>query len=120
MPRVPERTAQNFRPSRLGLRLREVVLLAAILLASAPAARAATQYFSYDAARTTWDGSYWSAVSGGPYTDAWTPDNDAVFETTAGAVSVGAAKPTGEPPDWLPGVTSAPAMMRPRSSILVP
>jgi hypothetical protein len=30
------------------------------------------------------------------------------------------AVPPGSPPTWLPGVTTAPAMIRPRSSMLVP
>ena len=45
----------------------------------------------------TWDNGStpaWSSVSGGPYSSVWTSGNNAVFEGTAGTVSVAAAGAT--------------------------
>jgi autotransporter-associated beta strand protein len=72
------------------------LLAAAILLAAMPGAWATSQYFQWDASRTAWDTSTtdWATLSGGSYNVAWTSGNDAVFETTAGTVTIGASGPT--------------------------
>jgi fibronectin-binding autotransporter adhesin len=64
--------------------------LAGALLAS-QSSQAATQYsvgtFTWDSGTTV----AWGAASGGPYGAVWTSGNDAVFEGTAGTVSIDSA-----------------------------
>ncbi len=67
---------------------------AALLLAATHAQAQSTQY---GAGTFTWDNgttAAWSSTSGGPYGSVWTSGNDAVFEGTAGTVSVAAAGST--------------------------
>jgi len=63
-----------------------MAMLALLLLAQS--AGAGVQYFSYTNSRAAWNGSYWGAASGGPYTSAWTGYNDAVFEQIGGTVNL--------------------------------
>jgi autotransporter-associated beta strand protein len=65
-----------------------LVLTALLLLVQH--AGATFQYFSYTTGRPAWNGSYWGAAVGGPYTVAWTGYNDAVFITNGGPVNLGA------------------------------
>ena len=70
-------------------------LFALPLLIAAMAAHPALAATQYAAGTITWDNATtaaWSAASGGPYTSQWTSGNDAVFEGTAGTVTI--ASPT--------------------------
>ena len=65
-----------------------LALAAALLLPRG--AGATPEYFAYssDLGRTTWNASYWSFTTGGPYVSAWTGYNDAVFEGVGGPVAI--------------------------------
>lgn len=64
------------------------VVLAALILVHAPGARAATLYWSSASGGSSWTDSKWATSSGGSYTQAWQSNYDAVFEGTAGTVTV--------------------------------
>ena len=72
--------------------VRSAALVALVALVACHSAYAATQYAS---GSLTWDNvstAAWSATPGGPYVSQWTSGNDAVFEGTAGTVTL--ATPT--------------------------
>ena len=74
------------RQIRLAFNGRSLALAALTLVP--PTAQAATQFAT---GAVTWDNGTtagWSATTGGPYTSTWTSGNDAVFEGTAGTVTV--------------------------------
>ena len=71
-------------------------LLAGWLVLLAGSAPAATQYAD-SVTTTTWDNNIsalWGNAPGGPYSSVWTSGNDAVFEGTAGTVTIGAGGAT--------------------------
>ena len=43
-----------------------------------------------------WSDAAWATASGGPYSQPWTGGSNAVFETTAGAISVDTATSVGD------------------------
>ncbi len=70
-------------------KLIQTALTAAALLLAATQTKA--QSIQYGTGTFNWDNgttAAWSSTSGGPYTSVWTSGNDAVFEGTAGTVSV--------------------------------
>ena len=76
--------------------LKNLAIASAVVLCGSGVARAATQYGT---GSLTWDDGLtaaWGSASGGAYDTVWTNGNDAVFEGTAGTVSIGAAGVTAQ------------------------
>jgi len=72
-------------------------LLAAALVAAAAGLDKGVQAAQYASGNITWDDgatAAWSPTSGGPYSQLWTSGGDAIFEGSAGTVSVAAAGAT--------------------------
>jgi len=73
--------------------MQRLALLAGLIASLAGSAQGATQFYDTSAYATPiWDtgGNFqWGNFSGGPYSSAWTSGNDAVFEGTAGTVTIG-------------------------------
>ena len=76
---------------------RGAAVMAALALLAVPGLRAQTTQYATGSGGFTWDNgttAKWGSSSGGPYDQVWTSGNDAVFEGTAGTVSIAAAAAT--------------------------
>ena len=89
-------------------RLPYLALLAGLVALLAVPSQGAIQYADSAAYATpTWDNGFsfqWGNASGGPYSSPWTSGNDAVFEGTAGLVTIGSGGVTANNL-YFPGVT---------------
>src|SRR5690349_16777698 len=72
------------------------LILAAAGLGSLDSARNAEAASMFWTGAGNWNttNTNWGTVTGGPYTSAWVTGSDAVFEGTAGIVSLTATNPT--------------------------
>lgn len=61
-----------------------------VLFLAANTTHAAGKFFSYGTGTNSWDtvSNFWGTVSGGPYSNKWVSNDDAVFEGTGGAVNL--------------------------------
>ena len=89
-------------------RFKQLAFITSLVAILAGPARGAIQYADSAAYATpTWDNGFsfqWGNASGGPYSSPWTSGNDAVFEGTAGLITIGPGGVTANNL-YFPGVT---------------